>query len=464
MHAAAVARREGEGHGGEHTGEHAASSHPAHDEAQALRDVASAEARYQKALADHQSLYREGRDAQTRFETAKAAYHDARQNARGALYQQELRAAQTREPGRYAQYERLSQKAALASSHMDELNRESERRLEQLRQVGESLRARGIGENEVGAHPEFQAALNHYVAPGHEMERQYYIKDRATKAASAAADRLVGDRITEERINSHPAALAAHAAYQAESAHITELRARNVQAEKDVYESARQIEIAKGHLDVARGGTGVRFDFQDRIGEPGSAQRELNKTFGREVSREDLVKLSGARLGDQVFVTELGSEGVQIWVKGNIERNFEVERQGNGVVLHDHITRNMAEKTSGSGRDLIQGFDNMRAMGITKLVATAARGPTLNGYITWARLGFTGKIPERLRADVHAQFGSKVNRVEHLMAQKGGAAWWKQNGDDWEATFNFGKGSHSMKKLNEYRAMINRHSGGGDNG
>jgi hypothetical protein len=165
-----------------------------------------------------------------------------------------------------------------------------------------------------------------------------------------------------------------------------------------------------------------------------------------------------------VYVTELGSDGVQVWVKGNIERNFEVTRQGNAVVLHDHITRNMAEKTSGSGRDLIQGFDNMRAMGITKLVANAARGPALNGYITWARLGFTGKIPaERLDA-ARQQFGPKVTRIEHLMAQKGGAAWWKQHGDSWEATFNFGKGSHSMKKLNEYRTMINRHSDGGDNG
>jgi hypothetical protein len=458
------------GHGGGHGGggsghaegeHHASAAHPLHDEAHAQRELATAEATHRQALAAHQALYHEGRDAQTRMETAKAAYHDARQNARGALYQHELRAAQTREPGRYAQYERLSQRASLASSRLDALSRESENHLERVGQVRDGLRARSI--RDVRAEPEYQRARTQYETTARELARQALINERASRAASAASDRLVGDRITEDRINSHPAALAAHTAYQQATAQYDAVRARFTQAERDVHASALQIEVAKGKIDLARGGTGVRFDFKDAPGEPGSAQRTLDQTFGRVVSHEDLAKLSGARLGDRVFVAEAAS-GVRVWVKGNIERNFEVTRQGNELVLHDNITRNMAEKTAGSGRDLIAGMDHMRAAGVTRLVATAARGPTLNGYYTWARLGFTGKIPaERLDA-AQQQFGPKVTRIEHLMAQKGGAQWWKQNGDSWEATFDFGKGSHSMKKLNEYRAMINRHSGGGDNG
>jgi hypothetical protein len=321
-----------------------------------------------------------------------------------------------------------------------------------------------MNDGEVMASPERRAAFDKYMSNAHEQERMYYVHERATRAVNAAADRIANHVVTQEHIENHPLVQAARAVHDVAEARLAQMRQEHQQLERAANEAQRQVEIAKGHLDVARGGTGVRFDFQDRIGEPGSAQRALDKTFGRAMSKEDIAKLSGARLGDRVFVAESGANGVHVWVKGNIERNFEVTRQGNAVVLHDHITRNMAEKTSGSGRDLIQGFDNMRAMGITKLVATAARGPSLNGYHTWAKLGFTGKIPEHLRADVQTQFGSRVTRVERLMAQKGGAQWWKQHGDNWEATFLFGKGSHSMKVLNEFRAKLERHSDGGDNG
>ena len=92
-------------------------------------------------------------------------------------------------------------------------------------------------------------------------------------------------------------------------------------------------------------------------------------------------------------------------------------------------------------------------MGITHIVATAAKNEMMNGYYTWARLGFTGKIPDHVLAKAQAKFG-KVTRVEQLMKKQGGAKWWKANGDSWHATFDFRDGSASRKVYDKMVAAL----------
>lgn len=188
-----------------------------------------------------------------------------------------------------------------------------------------------------------------------------------------------------------------------------------------------------------------------------NAQNEVHGVFGYELTPRDISLLAGAGAGDRVIVSSnaRAGSGVEVRVRGpNISREFEVAKEHGLVVVHDHITRNLGEKTGSSGRDVISGFDAMRYVGVDLLRAEAARGATFNGYYTWARLGFTGDIPHGILYAAQREFGPGVTRVEDLMHERGGAQWWKQHGDSWDATFDFRPGSYSMRVLDRFKRAL----------
>jgi hypothetical protein len=81
----------------------------------------------------------------------------------------------------------------------------------------------------------------------------------------------------------------------------------------------------------------------------------------------------------------------------------------------------------------------------------------MNGYYTWAKLGFTGEIPESLLALAEERFGPGITRVEQLMRLgRVGEQWWREHGDSWDATFSFVDGSYSMRMLIAWRSRIER--------
>ena len=102
-------------------------------------------------------------------------------------------------------------------------------------------------------------------------------------------------------------------------------------------------------------------------------------------------------------------------------------------------------------------------VGITRINCTAARGSNMNGYYTWARLGFTGKIPvddmaEDILSEMRTKFG-KITEVEQLMRKPGGAQWWKHNGISWEASFSFSN-RYSLRILAYFKEIVARHGSG----
>ncbi len=65
----------------------------------------------------------------------------------------------------------------------------------------------------------------------------------------------------------------------------------------------------------------------------------------------------------------------------------------------------------------------------------------MNGYYTWARLGFDGKVDGP---------NGKV-KVSELMKTKSGREWWLENGDSFNGEFDLSVGSLSSRVLKAYR-------------
>jgi hypothetical protein len=93
--------------------------------------------------------------------------------------------------------------------------------------------------------------------------------------------------------------------------------------------------------------------------------------------------------------------------------------------------------------EIVDAFYRFKELGVHELVASAERGSSYTGYWTWGLLGFTGDIPVHVLPEAQAKFGAHVTRVEQLMSSREGRAFWKAQGDTWEAHFDFRDGSHS---------------------
>lgn len=206
----------------------------------------------------------------------------------------------------------------------------------------------------------------------------------------------------------------------------------------------------------------VTVQYQDDI----ATKAAIEQVFGYPIGEEDLEAMSGAHPGDIVHISQSGPDFIEVCVEsGTIRRDFTVERRDYEVILFDEYTSNKSQKTAASGADVVRTMEHMLRVGITRINCTACRSETMNGYYTWARLGFTGKIPigalaEDVVSEMRAKFG-KITEVEQLMRKPGGAQWWKQNGTTWEASFSFNN-RYSLRILAHFQQIVARH-GDGDN-
>jgi hypothetical protein len=197
--------------------------------------------------------------------------------------------------------------------------------------------------------------------------------------------------------------------------------------------------------------------------EDDEARTAVQAVFGRELNPEELGRLAGAREDDLIEISG-GSDYFEMTMRSaNAERHasFTVYRTDQDIIINNTYVRNSGE-AQGAGRDLIQAFDDMKALGISRMEASAARSDGgreqgMNGYYTWAKLGFTGEIPESLLALAEERFGPGITRVEQLMRLgRVGEQWWREHGDSWDATFSFEDGSYSMRMLIAWRSRVER--------
>ncbi len=142
-----------------------------------------------------------------------------------------------------------------------------------------------------------------------------------------------------------------------------------------------------------------------------------------------------------------------------------LERTPKGLVVHNDIfVIKKASQGSGLGTKLFaEQVEAYQKAGVTKIVATLSGDDhhdengklfRMNGYYTWARLGYNAKIPIRLQKKLTKELGpkAKVGTLHELMKNKKGREAWKKHGETIEGEFDLSKKSKAVKVLKRYMA------------
>lgn len=218
----------------------------------------------------------------------------------------------------------------------------------------------------------------------------------------------------------------------------------------------------------------VRVDVEPGI------QKATRALFGRDVTPHELAGLVGVQSDAYVHVHAIDKALIFDVVGRGYNAKSPLSGTQNGLskLQGEYMATRGLRRTSGGKLELRNyGFgvhpgqqgqgigarvfaDQVRAAqqaGISRIVTEAARMEggqnPLNGYYTWARLGYNvsfSKAPPELRAQVAGQFGKSVRTLQDLMAKPGGPAWWKQHGQAFTGTFDLKPGSKSLRALDAY--------------
>ena len=186
------------------------------------------------------------------------------------------------------------------------------------------------------------------------------------------------------------------------------------------------------------------------------AQAAIQGRFGRALSDREVAALVGAQPGDRV-IAELEDGALSLSLshegrRGGLDYRAKrlVLRDGHGgLIMHNEY---FYVEPNGSGvgtRIFATQAHAAYALGIRQIETVAARGPTLNGYYTWPRVGYNADIPPALARRLPEGLAGATT-VQDLMRTPQGRVWWKVNGIGMPMTFDPTPGSASMRMLDTY--------------
>jgi len=145
-----------------------------------------------------------------------------------------------------------------------------------------------------------------------------------------------------------------------------------------------------------------------------------------------------------------------VFEDGITNRIFDTKN--NSVQMQYFYLNPLKEKGKGLGTNIFKNqVEQFKKLGFRKLVTEAGKGNGLNGYYTWARLGykFESKLEEGLLSFMLKKESDKkikkIKSLQELMSTKEGRNWWREYGFAFNGTFDLSDDSISMKTLNEYR-------------
>jgi hypothetical protein len=198
-----------------------------------------------------------------------------------------------------------------------------------------------------------------------------------------------------------------------------------------------------------------------------TATRErVRGIIGSDLSHDDATAIvMGGVLGGidgTPVVTIRDSAGGRVVLETYIDgshslRTLSRDRRGK-LVCHNDLFR-LSDDNKDSGGYGTQAFaeqvDALRRMGVDRIETLAARSKNMNGYYTWPRLGYDGRIPAKkiakLPPDLKSQMGES-KMISTLFKTEAGREWWKQNGVSLPLRFDLSPESDSSRTLASYLA------------
>ncbi len=188
-----------------------------------------------------------------------------------------------------------------------------------------------------------------------------------------------------------------------------------------------------------------------------------NKLFGKELTKDQFIRLSGSPDGGQVKVSaSVKFRSIRIEVDHPLYkkdytsiRTIKKDDDGNIFIENELLVLDSSKTESLRGLGTrIFATQALQAseLGIDYIELFAAGRATdklYNGYYTWARLGYDAplnasdinSLPSNLKG---------ATKVSDLMNTQEGREWWKQNGYGREMIFDTTNGSDSLKQLFDY--------------
>jgi hypothetical protein len=190
-------------------------------------------------------------------------------------------------------------------------------------------------------------------------------------------------------------------------------------------------------------------------GERRPAHRVARRLFGRTLSGPELAGLAGAPEDAALRVGTLDGalylDADEMHTRG-YRAVVLVGRGAAGPVIVNHAVHILrkAEQRRGLGlRMFCRQLAFAESLGVAVIRTIAGRGPGENGYYTWPRFGFDGRLPQAICRTLPAPFQGAA-RVLDLMESRAGRRWWRRHGVSLPVAFAVAPGSRSRRVLQGY--------------
>jgi hypothetical protein len=200
-------------------------------------------------------------------------------------------------------------------------------------------------------------------------------------------------------------------------------------------------------------------------GEHSAAERIARRLFQRPLEPWEYAGLAGAPCDAQV---EVGASCGKLYLElsgpaaATYRAYFYVRRTAEDIVVINDGVNIPLRRLRGCGAGLRifrRQVTTALALGIRRIEVVAGRRADENGYYTWPRFGFEGKLPARLRRALPADL-ERARTVLDLMECDRGLAWWYEHGATIRATFDLAAGSRSRAAWDRYlRNKLNSEGG-----
>jgi hypothetical protein len=227
----------------------------------------------------------------------------------------------------------------------------------------------------------------------------------------------------------------------------TEQGARILRFEADGARPARYGEHSRG----VRSGAAVAFF----LGERGDADGVARELFGRRLQPWEYAGLAGAP--DDALV-EVGTLGRWLYLElsGPPEQAYRafqlVLRVGRSLVVANDGFHIFRKRQQGRGLGIgvfARQLDHARRLGICRIETVAGRRSNENGYYTWPRFGFDGRLPPSIRESLPAGL-NHCQSVLDVMDREAGRDWWRAHGISMPVTFDVTSRSRSWVVFRRY--------------
>jgi hypothetical protein len=193
-------------------------------------------------------------------------------------------------------------------------------------------------------------------------------------------------------------------------------------------------------------------------GEHESRARAVRRLFPESnLSTEELPKLVGAPNGGRVtaYANQAGDQihfGMDHPHVKEFSRTLHRTPDGKLVMSNNLFFLKKAHRGSGMGLDVFSSeVRQLAALGVDRIDTCAGKGGIMNGYYTWARLGYDAPLDAGFQKRLPpALAGAKT--VQDLMTTPEGRDHWKANGYMTPMSFDLTPGSGSLKVLDAYMA------------